>query len=138
MRPRIQAFFLIIILTLALITLRLAYWQLFRGTELRAEARKQYSDRNIEITKRGEILSADDAALVINRPVYNLGVYLPGFSGDARILPDLVSNLLEYDITDPAIATDSLRAPLYLAELKEAARATMSAKIGRASCRERV
>jgi cell division protein FtsI/penicillin-binding protein 2 len=131
MRPRIQVFFLIIILLLAAVTIRLAYWQLIRGTELRAEARKQYSDRDIEITKRGEIVTEDGAALVINRPVYNLGVYLPGFTGESRTLPDLLAPQLEYEITDPMIATDSLRAPLYLTELKEAARATMSARLSR-------
>ncbi len=131
MRPRIQIFFLIILLLLSAITLRLAYWQLVRGGELRAEARKQYSDRSVEITKRGEIVSSDGAALVLNRPVYNLGVYLPGFSGDLRTLPDVVSSQLEYEITDPIIATDPARAPLYLTELREAARATMSARLNR-------
>ena len=129
MRPRIQAFFLIIIILLSVITLRLSYWQLVRGTELRAEARKQYSDKSIEITKRGEIISADNAALVINRPIYNLGVYLPGFTGDVKHLPEDIGNLLEYEITDPLIATDSIRAPLYLTELKNAAVATMSSRL---------
>lgn len=133
MRPRIQAFFLIIILLLSTVTLRLAYWQLIRGTELRAEARNQYSDRDIEITKRGDIVTADNASLVINRPVYNLGVYLPGFKGETRSLPETISSVLEYEITDPVIATDSLRAPLYLTELKNAMVATMSARLSKSS-----
>ncbi len=133
MRPRIQVFFLTIVLLLAVITLRLAYWQLVRGGELRAEARRQYSDKAIEITKRGEIISADGAALVLNRPVYNLGVYLPGYTGEVQALPTLLSQALEYEITDPAIATDSLRAPLYLAELQASAKATMSARLSRGS-----
>lgn len=131
MRPRIQVFFLTILAVVAVIVLRLAYWQLIRGSELRAAARSQYSDKDVEITKRGEIYTADGAALVINRPIYNLGVYLPGFTGDVRTLPDLLAPLLDYEITDPLIATDTARAPLKLLELKEAARATMSARLSK-------
>lgn len=131
MRPRIQVFFLAIMVALTTIIARLAYWQIYRGSELRAEARNQYSDRDVEISKRGEITTADNSPLVINRPVYDVGVYLPGFTGDIRTLPDLVSSQLEYEINDPVIATDSLRAPLYLAELKESTRATMSARLSR-------
>lgn len=131
MRPRIQVFFLAIMVALTTIIARLAYWQIYRGSELRAEARNQYSDRDVEISKRGEITTADNSPLVINRPVYDVGVYLPGFIGDIRTLPDLVSSQLEYEINDPVIATDSLRAPLYLAELKESTRATMSARLSR-------
>lgn len=131
MRPRIQATFLIIVSLLAVIVLRLAYWQIVRGADLRAEARAQYSDKDIEVSRRGEIITSDQSALVINRPVYNLGVYLPGFTGDTHALPGMVSSLLEYEITDPEVATDPARAPLRLEEMKMAASATMSARLSK-------
>jgi stage V sporulation protein D (sporulation-specific penicillin-binding protein) len=131
MRPRIQAMFLLIVCLLGVILLRLAYWQIVRGGQLRAAARSQYSDKDVEISKRGEIITSDESALVINRPVYNLGVYLPGFTGDVHGIPSLIGNVLEYEITDPAIATDPARAPLKLTELKTNAIATMSARLAK-------
>jgi cell division protein FtsI/penicillin-binding protein 2 len=49
---------------------RLFYWQIIHGESLRVSAAKQYAqDINIE-AKRGEIMTADGSALVVNQPAY--------------------------------------------------------------------
>src|SRR5690606_10743583 len=106
-------------LLLSLIVLRLAYWQIIQGSRLRTEARSQYSERAVSENRRGEIISADNAALVINEPIYNIGVYLPGFSGSPSELPTRVSEVLDYEILDPLVATDPARSPLAMLQLKE-------------------
>jgi stage V sporulation protein D (sporulation-specific penicillin-binding protein) len=131
MRSRIQIFFLGLTLILSLIILRLAYWQLFRGGELKAEAKDQYSARKTSSGLRGSIVTSDSFPLVVNRPIYNLGLYLPGYKGDSRALPDILAPLLEYEIVDPVIATDSAKADLKLKELVLNMKNTMHERLSR-------
>lgn len=119
MRPKIQFYFLFIASILGAIVLRLAYWQIIRGPSLSAQAKSQYSSKNIESGKRGEIISSDGSMLVINKPIYNLGVYLPGFSEIPANLPEIISSNLEYEIQDPAVATDAAKYLLTLNDLKD-------------------
>ncbi len=131
MRSRIHFYFLSLMFILTVIILRLAYWQLVRGGELKAEAKDQYSARKTTSGLRGSIITADNAPLVVNRPIYNLGVYLPGFTSETRTLPDLLAPMLEYEIIDPVIATDAARAELKLKELTASMTTTMHERIGR-------
>ncbi len=131
MKVRVQIYFVGIIALLVTIILRLGYWSILRGPSLRTEARAQYSDRDISTSKRGDIRASDGSPLVINKPIYNVGVYLPTYSDKPSDLPALISSLLEYEINDPVIATDPARAVVKLTELKQQSQATMSARLSR-------
>lgn len=131
MRSRIQIFFLSLTLLLSFIIVRLAYWQLIKGGELKAEAKDQYSARKTSTGLRGNIITSDNAPLVVNRPIYNLGVYLPGFTDNIQQLPDLISPLLDYEITDPIIATDAAKAVIKTEELKSAMKITLAERLAK-------
>lgn len=131
MHSRIQILFFGIIAVSAAIILRLAYWQIVRGPELQAQARDQYTASDIRTPARGEILTADGSPLVVNRPVYTLGVYTPGFTTPHPELVERLLPLLEFTIDDPAIATDTAKAPLKLKELQDAAKTSMYERLGR-------
>ena len=128
---RIQTYFLLVVGILGVVILRLAYWQIVRGPSLRSAAKIQYSSKNIDLQRRGEILFQDNSPLVINKPIYQIGVYLPGFSGKKSDLSTIISNLQEYTITDPLIATDSVKYNAKIKELQEISRTTIEERISR-------
>jgi stage V sporulation protein D (sporulation-specific penicillin-binding protein) len=103
---RLQTFFLGFIIILTGITLRLAYWQIVKGDELRIEAREQYLSSQILAPKRGEILSSDGFPLVYNRPIYNLTAYTPHLELSPVEVADQLLPLLEFDLDYPEYATD--------------------------------
>lgn len=131
MRSRIQFFFFVIITILGIVVIRLAYWQIIRGPALRSAAKSQYATKNVSVGKRGDILASDNSPLVINAPIYQMGVYLPGYPNDSRSLPDLVAPLLEYEITDPVIATDPAKAEIRRKELLDESKSEMQERISR-------
>ena len=128
---RIQTYFLLVVGILGVVILRLAYWQIVRGPSLRSAAKIQYSSKNIDLQRRGDILFQDNSPLVINKPIYQIGVYLPGFSGKKSDLSTIISNLQEYTITDPLIATDSVKYNAKIKELQEISRTTIEERISR-------
>ncbi len=65
-------FFAFVCATAFAIFLRLGYWQVVQGAELRLAADDQYSRSITRTGKRGEILTADGHTLVRNEEVYRL------------------------------------------------------------------
>lgn len=118
MRSRIQLYFLVVLICLAGIILRLAYWQLYRGAELSAQAKDQYTNKEIQYPDRGEIYTADGYPLVINQPVYSLSAYSPNLQVKPREVVDSVLPLIQIDIDDPAIATDEAKRSLAVEKIK--------------------
>lgn len=133
MRTRIQLLFLLIFSTLGVIILRLAYWQIIRAPSLRAEARDQYTARDVSDPGRGQIITSDGFPLVVNRPLYNLGLYQPSFRGNTEELIAKVVPLLQFDIDDPAVATDASRATQFLTDARQSATNTMRERLGKGS-----
>jgi len=131
MRSRIQLFFFAITTVFGIVVIRLAYWQIIRGPSLRSAAKSQYAAKNVSVGKRGDILASDNSPLVINAPIYQMGVYLPGYPDDPHALPDLVAPLLEYEITDPVVATDSVKAEIRRKELLDESKLQMRERLSR-------
>ena len=131
MRTRIQTLFFCILGVTAAIVIRLAYWQIVKGPALQAQARDQYSAKDVRVPERGEITTADGYPLVVNEPRYTLGVYTPGFKETPKHLIDAVMPLLTWDIDDISIATDSAKSELFLKEQKATTEATMYDRLGK-------
>jgi cell division protein FtsI/penicillin-binding protein 2 len=129
MRQRIQVFFLALLALTGLITLRLAYWQLIRGRELASAAESQYESKRVVTPTRGEIVTADGFPLVVNKPVYALGAYLPAVTDRPQAIVDQVLPRLTFTIEDPAIATDPARAKAFLETAQNEAKASMLTKL---------
>lgn len=125
MHTRIQTLFYCMMIVIGAIVLRLAYWQIIRGPELRVQARAQYSKQDIVESDRGQIITSDGSPLVVNAPRYSLGVYTPGFTTPHKDLIETVIPLLTWEIDDPSIATDSAKAEAKIKELKSTATANM-------------
>lgn len=62
----------IVLLLFAGILLRLFYWQIIRGSDLRAAAEQQYTSFSSIHGSRGKIFSADGYLLVGNKPIYTM------------------------------------------------------------------
>lgn len=131
MRSRIQTLFLSILLVISLIVLRLAYWQIVQGPSLRAQARDQYTAKDIVNSDRGQIITSDGFPLVINEPRYTLGVYTPGLKSSPNEIVSKVLPLLTFSIDDIAIATDSAKSEAKLMEMKSSAESSMYDRLGK-------
>lgn len=129
MPTRIRILYLCFLTVIGAIILRLAYWQLFKGPSLRIEARDQYLESNVTTPDRGEIITADGYPLVGNSPVYSLGAYVPHLEESPEKIVDLVLPFLEFEITDPEVATDPARAAAKTRELSEQTRSTMLSRL---------
>jgi len=119
MKERHQIVFLIMLFLLSGVILRLGYWQLIKSSELKISARDQYESSSIVEPRRGEIITADNYPLVVNRPVYNLTAYMPHLSETPSLITKAVLPLLNFEISDPAIATDSVKLAQKVEELKK-------------------
>jgi len=120
MRVRLLTLFYLFLAVLGGVSLRLAYWQLVKGPELRVEARSQYETQSIIYPSRGEILTSDGYPLVVNRPVYNLSAYTPLLTESPKTIVDQILPLLQFDLSAPELATDSAKREGKLTELKNA------------------
>lgn len=69
---RLKVLSSVMVLALVCLLLRLAYWQIIKGSQLRAEAAQQYQRLIINQGHRGQILTADGFTLVGNETVYDL------------------------------------------------------------------
>lgn len=67
---RISFVFACLLLFFAAILVRLFYWQIWSGTELRVEAAAQHISRFTIPAERGSILSSDGSPLAMNRPAF--------------------------------------------------------------------
>jgi cell division protein FtsI/penicillin-binding protein 2 len=110
---------------LALVILRLSYWQIIKTDELSGAARDQYSSKDIIEGSRGSILTADGFPLVVNQAVYTLGAYLPGIVDTPISIVDRIMPNLSMTIDDPSIATDAAKLSVALEELKSITKSTM-------------
>lgn len=122
---RLRNLYLVFLLILAGVVLRLAYWQLVKGSELRVEARDQHRQESVLTPNRGEIITADGYPLVHNRPVYSLTAYTPHLELSSRELADRILPLLEFDLNTPEYATDPGRRQARLQELQAIKRGEM-------------
>lgn len=125
MHSRIQMLFLGFTFGLALVILRLSYWQIIKTDELSGAARDQYSSKDIIEGSRGSILTADGFPLVVNQAVYTLGAYLPGIVDTPISIVDRIMPNLSMTIDDPSIATDAAKLSVALEELKSITKSTM-------------
>ncbi|MFH2085784.1 MAG: penicillin-binding protein 2 [bacterium] len=125
MYSRIQWLFLSIVFGLALVILRLSYWQIIRTDELSRAAENQYASKDIVDGSRGIIVTTDNFPLVVNQAIYTLGAYLPGVTDPPSTIVDRIMPLIAFTIDDPAVATDPAKSTLALESLKSTARATM-------------
>lgn len=131
MRTRVQFIFYAALSVLALVILRLSYWQIIKHDELSALASGQYSAKEIEGASRGQILTADGYPLVLNQAVYTLGAYLPGVHDSQGDIVDKIMPHLRLSIDDPDIATDSARLEQALTDLTQSTRSTISERLGK-------
>lgn len=125
MRTRIQLLFITFLFTLALVVLRLSYWQIVKGSELGLAAQGQYASKDVTGGMRGSIYTSDGYPLVVNKAVYALGAYLPAVVDKPSSIVDQIMSNLTLSIDDPSIATDAARSKLALDDLTRTTRTTM-------------
>jgi cell division protein FtsI/penicillin-binding protein 2 len=107
MHTRIQQLFLGFLLALFIIIIRLSYWQVIMTDELSLQASNQYLSKDISDGARGTILTQDGFPLVVNQAVYSLGAYMPSVVDKPDRIVSGVMPLLNFEIKDAQIATDS-------------------------------
>lgn len=93
---RLWSGFALIILVYTLVVVRLFYWQVIRGGDLRIEAFSQYFLEFPLPASRGQIIASDGKPLVLNEPAFLLFAE-PKNIKDMREFVGLVSPLLELD-----------------------------------------
>ncbi len=95
MKQRRFGFFLAVFSILNLIILgRLFYWQVIRGGELSAIAKRQRLDVEETYAPRGVIYSQDDYPLVTNNTSYRINVYLPNLDISSDELIEKISPIV--------------------------------------------
>ncbi len=129
MHTRIQTLYIGFLFVLALIIIRLSYWQIVRTDELSAQAHDQYASRDVVEGTRGSIITSDGFPLVVNQAVYTLGVYLPAVVDKPNSIVDQLMSRLSFTIDDPAIATDEAKLKVALDELKQSTKSTILDKL---------
>lgn len=131
MRKRIQVLFFSFLFTLAIIIIRLSYWQVIKTDELAASAHDQYASKDVTSGGRGGIITADGYPLVVNQAVYTLGAYLPAITDSPSSIVDKIMPNLELSIDDPLVATDVARRAIALEELKLLTKTTMLERLSK-------
>jgi cell division protein FtsI/penicillin-binding protein 2 len=130
MHTRIQTLYISFLFVLAIIIIRLSYWQIIRQDELSAQAHSQYATRDVVEGSRGSIITADGFSLVVNQAVYTLGAYLPAVVDKPEAIVDQIMPRLSFTIDDPAIATDAAKLDIALKDLKQNTKSAMLDKLG--------
>jgi len=87
-----------------LIIVRLFYWQIFRGPQLAAEAKRQHLDVVRLSARRGEIFDTNGNVLSGTKNLYHLYAYKPLFKDDNASVASHLALVLTPEIaaTDPA------------------------------------
>ncbi|MEO8581064.1 MAG: penicillin-binding protein 2 [Patescibacteria group bacterium] len=99
----------LVIISFVGILIRLFYWQIIRGSGLRAEAEQQYTSFSSIHGSRGKILSADGYVLVGNRPIFTLFAQPQVLKKTAtEIAQALAETLAPSDTEEKEIYTDFL------------------------------
>jgi len=95
MKQRRFGFFLAVFSILNLVILgRLFYWQIIKGGELAAVAKRQRLDVEETYAPRGIIYSQDEYPLVTNNTSYRINVYLPNLDVSSQELVDKISPII--------------------------------------------
>ena len=129
MHDRIKYLFLGFLFCLALIILRLSYWQVVKGSDLSGQARDQYAAKDVTGGQRGGVITADGFPLVINQAIFTLGAYLPAVKDKPSAIVDQVLPLINFKIEDPSIASDEAKLKIALEELKTNTKSSMLDKL---------
>lgn len=130
MRTRISQLFLTFVFILALVVLRLSYWQIIKTSELSSQARDQYAAKDVVVASRGSVITADGFSLVLNQAIYTLGAYMPGVQEKPGVIVDRIMPLLKLEIDDPSIATDAAKLEVARKELIANTKSFMLDKLG--------
>lgn len=125
MHSRIQSLFIIFLFGLGLVILRLSYWQIIKTDELASSARDQYASKDVVEGSRGAIITSDGYPLVVNQAVYSLGAYLPAVEDKPIEIVDKIMPNINFQIDDPALATDAAKYTLAIENLKSSTKSTM-------------
>ncbi len=131
MRHRLQTLFLLFLIVVGAIILRFSYWAVVRSAELSESASDQYSAKDIRLPNRGTITTNDRYPLVLNQPVFALGVYTPSLRQSPQELVDQIMPRLNLTIDDPAISTDAAKLLPALNELKSKTAMSMLEKLNK-------
>ena len=94
---RKNIFFIAVYLALAIIVLRLFYWQIIRGKALKEEGESQTLRKLENKGLRGQIFTHDGYLLVGNELVYDLKLDKKNFQGDANYLAHKLSEIALQD-----------------------------------------
>lgn len=129
MHDRIKYLFLGFLFSLALIILRLSYWQVVKGSDLSGQARDQYAAKDVTGGQRGGVITSDGFPLVINQAIFTLGAYLPAVKDKPSAIVDQVLPLINFKIEDPSIASDEAKLKIALEELKTNTKSSMLDKL---------
>ncbi len=130
MHERIQLLFVGFLVGIGAIVIRLAYWQIIQGPDLKLQAQAQYTATDVTTPSRGDIYTADGYPLVVNKPVYTMGAYSPDVKDNPATIVNAIMPLLRFSIDDPATATDPAKSAVALDNMKNTARATMLERLG--------
>lgn len=77
-----------------LITMRLFYWQIIRGSEMKAKASRQHESVTTLKAKRGDILDSEGNVLAGTKNLYHLYLYKPQLEiTDSELINKLVQDL---------------------------------------------
>lgn len=94
---RKNIFFVVFYLALAIITLRLFYWQIIKGQVLKEEGESQTLRKLENKGLRGQIFTSDGYLLVGNELVYDLKLDKKNFQGDQSYLAHKLSEIAIQD-----------------------------------------
>lgn len=94
-----------IYLFLLTIMVRLFYWQVIAGGELRAVAQNQYHRQQQVTGQRGQLLTADGYLLVGNQEAYRLFVQPKELEMSPAELLDRLAPVLQVELSTPELAT---------------------------------
>jgi stage V sporulation protein D (sporulation-specific penicillin-binding protein) len=78
-----------------LIIIRLFYWQIVKGNELSAVAKRQRVGVKETYSPRGTIYSNDNYPLAIDKPSFDLGLYLPNLDISDKEFSETVGPIIE-------------------------------------------
>ncbi|HPS40619.1 MAG TPA: penicillin-binding protein 2 [Candidatus Woesebacteria bacterium] len=96
-QSRKNILFLLLLLWLVLVIIRLFYWQILKGQQLKEEGESQTLRQLENKGLRGQIFTSDGYLLVGNKRVYDLKLDKKNFQGDAN---DLAHKLSEIAVVD--------------------------------------
>lgn len=131
MHSRIKTLYISFLIVLSLVIIRLSYWQVIRADDLASDAYDQYASKDVVSGMRGEIITSDNFPLVLNQAVYSLGAYMPAIIDSPLSIVEQIMPKINFQIDNPAIATDEAKLKLALAELKSETTATMLERLGK-------